>query len=56
MLGILIGSRDIKTKAVLAHVKFTAYCGRSSVAIIQHDFKVREEQRTGTDLRIQRGS
>lgn len=56
MLGTLIGSRDIKTKAVLAQVKFTAYCGRSTVTIIQHDYKMREEQRRGTDLRIQRGS
>lgn len=28
-LGTLVGSRDIKTKAVLVHVKFTVYCGRS---------------------------
>ena len=48
MLGTLAGSRNIKTKAVRAHVKLIAYYSRYTVIIIQHDDTIREGQRTGT--------
>lgn len=51
MLGTLVGSRDLKTRAVIAHVKFVAHCNRYIIIITQRDETVREGQWIGTESR-----
>lgn len=56
MFVTLVYGKDLKSKAVLAHVKFTAYCGISTLIITQRDNMMTEGHRTSTNLGIQRES